>query len=41
MKKAVPTFEETIAKDPTFAPAYAGLAVANAALSGFDIFEPD
>jgi TolB-like protein len=40
MSQAVPSFEETIANDPSFAPAYAGLAVAYAALSGFDIFQP-
>jgi TolB-like protein len=32
-------FEEAIVKDPSFAPAYAGLAVALAGLSGFDRFE--
>src|SRR5215467_6918316 len=40
MSQAVPSFEETIADDPSFAPAYAGLAVAYAALSGFDIVQP-
>jgi TolB-like protein/predicted Zn-dependent protease len=40
VSEAVPLFEETIAKDPSFAPAYAGLAVAYAALSGFDRFNP-
>jgi TolB-like protein len=32
--QSVPLFEQAIAKDPTFAPAYAGLAVAHVALSG-------
>jgi tetratricopeptide (TPR) repeat protein len=39
MEKAIPRLEETIAKDPAFAPAHAGLAVAYAALSGFDRFD--
>ena len=38
MSEAIPPFEQTIAKDPSFAPAYAGLAVAYAALSGYDRF---
>jgi TolB-like protein len=33
-------FEEAIVKDASFAPAYAGLAVALAGLSGFDRFDP-
>lgn len=33
-------FEETIAKDVSFAPAYAGLAAMEAARSGFDRFRP-
>ena len=41
MSRAVPRFEETIAKDASFAPAYAGIAVGYAALSGFDELEPD
>jgi adenylate cyclase len=39
-RKAVPVFEQAIAKDPSFAPAYAGLAEEHALLSGntnFDI----
>jgi TolB-like protein len=40
MSQTIPLFEETIIKDPSFAPAYAGLAVAYAALSGFDRFDP-
>jgi adenylate cyclase len=31
---SIPIFEQTIAKDPSFAPAYAGLAVAHLTLSG-------
>jgi Flp pilus assembly protein TadD len=31
---SVPIFEQAIAKDPSFAPAYAGLAVAHLTLSG-------
>jgi tetratricopeptide (TPR) repeat protein len=40
--QSVPVFEQAIAKDPTFAPAYAGLALAHVLLSGnvnFDIPE--
>jgi TolB-like protein len=33
-EQSVPLFEQAIAKDPSFAPAYAGLAVAHANLSG-------
>jgi eukaryotic-like serine/threonine-protein kinase len=33
-KRSIPLFEEAIAKDPTFAPAYAGEATAYVALSG-------
>jgi hypothetical protein len=33
-------FEQAIAKDPSFAPAYAGLASAEAVRSGFDRFTP-
>ena len=39
MSEAIPLFEETIAKDPSFAPGYAGLAVAYGALSGYDRFD--
>jgi TolB-like protein len=39
MREAIPRFEETIVKDPSFAPAYAGLAVAYGALSGYDRFD--
>jgi adenylate cyclase len=38
LAKSVPFFEQTIVKDPSFAPAYAGLAVADAGMSGFDRF---
>jgi TolB-like protein len=40
LDKSIRFFEQTIAKDPRFAPAYAGLAVAYAGLSGFDRFDP-
>jgi TolB-like protein/cytochrome c-type biogenesis protein CcmH/NrfG len=40
IRQAAPLFEETVARDPAFAPAYAGLAVTYAAQSGFDKFEP-
>jgi TolB-like protein len=40
IRQATPLFEETVAKDPSFAPAHAGLAVTYAAQSGFDKFEP-
>jgi len=33
-RRSLPVFEQAIAKDPTFAPAYAGLAIAHVALSG-------
>ena len=33
-------FEQAIAKDPSFAPAYAGLAAVHATQSGFDFFDP-
>jgi TolB-like protein len=33
-RQSIPVFEQAIAKDPTFAPAYAGLAVAHVVLSG-------
>src|SRR5437868_1493952 len=33
-------FEQAIAKDPSFAPAYGGLASAYAARTGFDEFNP-
>src|ERR1700674_3447484 len=33
-RKSVPVFEQAIAKDPAFAPAYAGLALAHVLLSG-------
>src|SRR5262249_36448556 len=33
-EESIPLFEQAIAKDPSFAPAYAGLAVAHATLSG-------
>ena len=41
LKDSIPFFEQTIVKDPSFAPAYAGLAVANAGLSGMDRFNAD
>jgi adenylate cyclase len=34
VRQSVPVFEQAIAKDPAFAPAYAGLALAHAFLSG-------
>lgn len=36
MSKSIGPFEQAIARDPAFAPAYAGLADAYGALSGFD-----
>ena len=39
LERSIPFFEKTIAKDPSFAPAYAGLAVAHAGISGFDRFD--
>ena len=41
LESSIPFFEQTIVKDPAFAPAYAGLAVANAGLSGMDRFNAD
>ena len=38
--RSVGPFEQAIAKDPVFAPAYAGLAAARAAQLGFDEFDP-
>jgi serine/threonine-protein kinase len=38
--RSVAPFEQAIAKDPSFAPAYAGLAAAHAARTGFDEFNP-
>lgn len=38
--QAIGAFEETIAKDPSFAPAYAGLATAHAHRSGFFRLSP-
>src|SRR5262249_49728620 len=38
INRSIPPFEQAIAKDPSFAPAYAGLAVAHAARAGFDEF---
>jgi tetratricopeptide (TPR) repeat protein len=40
VESSVELFEEAIAKDPSFAPAYAGLASMEAARSGFDRFSP-
>ncbi len=39
LEKSIGFFEQTIAKDPSFAPAYAGLAVAHGGISGFDRFD--
>ncbi len=36
IERSLAPFEQAIAKDPSFAPAYAGLATAHAARSGFD-----
>src|SRR5262249_3182226 len=36
----ISTFEQAIAKDPSFAPAYSGLASTHAFRSGFDRFDP-
>jgi serine/threonine-protein kinase len=38
--KSISSFEQAIAKDPSFAPAYAGLAAAHAARSGQVEFDP-
>jgi serine/threonine-protein kinase len=38
--RSVAPFEQAIARDPSFAPAYAGLAAAHAARTGFDEFNP-
>jgi TolB-like protein len=38
MQQSIEPFEQAITKDPSFAPAYAGLASARAAISGFDSF---
>ena len=40
IERSLGPFEQTIAKDSAFAPAYAGLAAAHAARSGFDLFDP-
>jgi serine/threonine-protein kinase len=40
INRSVDPFEQAIAKDPSFAPAYAGLAAACAARTGFDNFTP-
>jgi TolB-like protein len=37
VRNSVEPFEQAIAKDPTFAPAYAGLARARASMAGFDL----
>ena len=37
---SIELFEQAIAKDPAFAPAYAGVAAMLAARSGFDRFDP-
>jgi TolB-like protein/tetratricopeptide (TPR) repeat protein len=37
VKQSVEPFEQAIGRDPSFAPAYAGLAAAYAAISGFDV----
>jgi len=41
LESSIPFFEQTIVKDPSFGPAYAGLAVACAGLSGMDRFNAD
>jgi serine/threonine-protein kinase len=41
ISRSVDPFEQAIAKDSSFAPAYAGLAAARAARTGFDEFNPD
>jgi adenylate cyclase len=40
MTKSISPFEQAIAKDPAFAPAYAGLADAYVALTGFESYDP-
>ena len=42
IRQSIEPFEQAIGKDPSFAPAYAGVAAAHAALSGFDVADrPD
>jgi TolB-like protein len=41
LESSIPFFEQAIVRDPSFAPAYAGLAVACAGLSGMDRFSAD
>ena len=40
INRCIAPFEQAIAKDPSFAPAYAGLAAAHAIRAGFDEFDP-
>ncbi len=40
IESSIDLFEQAISKDPSFAPAYAGIAAGDAVRSGFDRFEP-
>jgi tetratricopeptide (TPR) repeat protein len=40
VESSIDLFQQAIAKDPSFAPAYAGIAAGDAARSGFDRFDP-
>ena len=39
IESSIDLFQQVIAKDPSFAPAYAGIAAGYAAQSGFDGFD--